>query len=616
MLYFPNFCARTPNASLPMDLFSIDRLTKTLGLRKYGLLGTIFTRMYFQISGLLLVKRLHQKHRNNNAESYIEGILKDLEIQSHLPEAHLNRFPKKGPFVVLANHPLGFIDGLLLMQLMLNLRPDFKIIANFLLQEIEPFKPHIIPIDPFEHKVSQPKNITGTRALLEHLKTGKSLVVFPAGEVASKLHPQSHYPIDAPWKPGLMKLLQKQKVPIVPVYFHAKNSPLFYRMSRWGNFFRTAKLPSEIFTQRFRKIELRVGNPIGFKDYQQLENSPELFTEFIRARTFLLSRSFEARKIKVRVPKTLRIPRKPKPIIAPVPTHLLQAEIEDLSHSQSLLFTHRDYHIFLAPAGQIPNLLQEIGRLREITFRSIGEGTLKSLDLDAWDPHYRHLILWDNKVRTLVGAYRMGFGKELEKLITPQRLYVTSLFQFDAVLAPMLSETIEMGRAFVIKEYQLRPMPLYLLWKGIALVTLKFPAYKYLMGGVSISNTFTNFSKSMLIDYMRSHYYDAAVAQYIKPKKKVKINLTEQDLELLNQPSLDLQFLDKIIQEIEPESLRIPVLIKKYVKQNARVISFNRDPLFNDAIDALMYLKIQELPESTLKPALEEYQKQLESKTP
>jgi hypothetical protein len=190
--------------------------------------------------------------------------------------------------------------------------------------------------------------------------------------------------------------------------------------------------------------------------------------------------------------------------------------------------------------------------------------------------------------------------------------YVTTLFEFEPELYKMLSETIEMGRAFVIKEYQQRPMPLFLLWKGIIHVTLRYPKNKYLLGGVSISNQFSNFSKSLMIEFKKSNYYDPFVAQYIHAKKEYKVKLKDADRDFVfDHTQADLRKFDRFINEIEPDGLRIPVLIKKYVKQNVKLVAFNVDPKFNDAIDGLMYIRIADLPESTVNPVLEEYQKEL-----
>jgi hypothetical protein len=170
-----------------------------------------------------------------------------------------------------------------------------------------------------------------------------------------------------------------------------------------------------------------------------------------------------------------------------------------------------------------------------------------------------------------------------------------------------------MGRAYITKEYQQKPMPLFLLWKGIVHTTLRFPEHKYLIGGVSISNQFSNFSKSLMIEFMKSNYWDPYVAQYIRPKKEFKVKLNDADKEFVfDETQADLNKFDRLIDEVEPGNLRLPVLIKKYIKQNARVVAFNVDPLFNNSVDGLMYIKIADLPESTVKPVMEEFQAELE----
>jgi len=290
-------------------------------------------------------------------------------------------------------------------------------------------------------------------------------------------------------------------------------------------------------------------------------------------------------------------------------------EVNILRAKNSRLLESKNYEVFFAGAKEIPNLLHEIGRLREITFREVGEGTNKSLDLDKYDKYYSHLFLWDREASCLVGAYRMGLGKDIFKKYGINGFYVQTLFKIEPELHQMMSNTIEMGRAFIVSEYQQKPMPLFLLWKGIVHVTLRYPEYKYLMGGVSISNQFSDFSKSLMIEFMKSHYYDPYIAQYIYAKKEYKVKLKDGDKDFVfDATKADMQKFDKIIDEIEPGALRIPVLLKKYVKQNARLVAFNVDPKFNNAVDGLMYIKVADIPESTVKPVMEEFQAELERK--
>jgi putative hemolysin len=205
----------------------------------------------------------------------------------------------------------------------------------------------------------------------------------------------------------------------------------------------------------------------------------------------------------------------------------------------------------------------------------------------------------------------MALGAQVMKKHGIDGFYISSLFEVDQELRPFFRKVIEMGRAYITSEYQQKPLPLFLLWRGIVHVCLRNPEHKFLMGGVSISNRFSDFSKSLMIEFMRSHYYDSVVAQYVHPKNDYKVRLREKDKNLFFEGlDNDLNKFDKLIDDFEPQ-MRLPVLIKKYIKQNAKVIAFNVDPNFNDAIDGLMYIRISDLPESTIRPVLEELSEQL-----
>ena len=305
----------------------------------------------------------------------------------------------------------------------------------------------------------------------------------------------------------------------------------------------------------------------------------------------------------------------PKRIVTPVDNMLMTKEVEALIKNNSRLLQSKNYEVFLAEPKTIPNILREIGRLREITFREVGEGTNEAIDLDTFDTYYHHMFLWDNEKKLIAGAYRMGLGSKIFERYGIDGFYLQDLFRFEPELHKMMSQSIEMGRAFIIKEYQQKPMPLFLLWKGIVHTTLRFPEHKFLIGGVSISNQFSNFSKSLMIEFMKSHYYDPYIAQYVHPKKEFKVILKDADKDFVfDATEADLNKFDKIIDEVEPGALRLPVLLKKYIKQNARLVAFNVDPLFNNAVDGLMYIKIADLPDSTVRPVMEEFQAELESK--
>ncbi len=598
-----------------MSLVNAKEVSVAIKTDKYGVLGTALGWLLMRVLKISKLNKFYNRHKNLKDLEFLNTILAEFQIKFEIPKEDFNRLPKNGNYITISNHPLGGIDGVLLLKLMLEQRSDFKIIANFLLHRITPLKPYIMPVNPFEDRKDIKSNITGFKQALLHIKNGGPLGIFPAGEVST--YRDGKLVVDKPWEPAAMKLIQKAEVPVIPIYFHAKNSKLFYRLSKISDTFRTAKLPSEVLTQKRRIIKVRIGRPILVKDQKNYPNLND-FTDFLRKKTYMLSNAFEQKKRLENISSSLKTPlisKVPKKIVTPISTTVMLRDIEELKDSDYRLLKSKNYEVYLAPAKKLPNILQEIGRLREITFREVGEGTNQSIDLDKYDTYYHHMFLWDENKQVIAGAYRMGLGARIYEKFGINGFYLQDLFRFEPELHKMMSESIELGRAFIVKSYQQKPMPLFLLWKGIVHSTIRFPEHKYLIGGVSISNQFSNFSKSLMIEFMKSHYYDPYLAQYIHPKKEFKVVLKDADKDFVfDATEADLNKFDRIIDEIEPGNLRLPVLLKKYIKQNCKLIGFNVDPLFNNAVDGLMYIKISDLPDSTVRPVIEEFEAELERK--
>lgn len=595
-----------------MGLVTAKEVAIAIHADRYGFIGTFFGWMLMKLLKISTLNKIYNRNKHLSRTEFLDGILNEFQIKFEIPDEDLKRLPKDGAYITISNHPLGGIDGILLLKLMLEQREDFKIIANFLLHRIEPMKPYIMPVNPFEDRKDVKSSIAGFKNSLLHLKEGKPLGIFPAGEVST--YRDGKLVVDKPWEEAAIKLIQKAEVPVVPIYFHAKNSKLFYQLSKISDTFRTAKLPSELLTQKRRVIKVRIGRPISVND-QKEHTSIEEFSKFLRQKTYMLSNAFETPKRLETISSTLKVPKIPKKIVTPVNLDEMIKEVKDLQSGDFRLLKSKNYEVYFAPANKVPNILREIGRLREITFREVGEGTNEAIDLDKFDTYYHHMFLWDDDKKIIVGAYRMGLGSKIFEMYGIDGFYLQDLFRFEPELYKMMSQSIEMGRAFIIKDYQQKPMPLFLLWKGIVHTTLRYPEHKFLIGGVSISNQFSNFSKSLMIEFMKSHYYDPYIAQYVHPKKEFKVKLKDADKDFVfDESEADLNKFDKIIDEVEPGALRLPVLLKKYIKQNARLVAFNVDPLFNNAVDGLMYIKIADLPESTVRPVMEEFQAELEQR--
>ena len=601
-----------------MSLISKNDLVSAAGLGKWGLLKYPIVSAVMRLAKINKVNDLYDKIKDLEGQEFFGKLLEELNVKYLAFQEDLAKIPKTGPFILVSNHPLGALDGVIMCKILTEIRPDFKVMGNFLLTKIKPMEPYVISVNPFEKRKEAYSSMSGMREALKHLSEGGCLGIFPAGEVSNKNNEYNEI-LDKEWQEPALKLIKKAQVPVVPMYFHAKNSKLFYNVSKIHPDLQTLLLPSEMVNKREKPIKIRIGRPVTPKILNEYETPKEL-GEFLRKKVYMMKSYFEDRKSVAEFLKVKNLNISPKEevvvqnIIDETPLAEILADRENLRKTEGkMLFSNGDYEVYFTKFDEIPAMMREIGRQRELTFRAVGEGTNLPFDLDEYDKHYHHLILWDNVAQKIAGAYRMALGSEVMKNYGIKGFYTNSLFDFDQELQPFFKKVIEMGRAYISLEYQQKPLPLFLLWRGIVHVCLRNPEHKFLMGGVSISNRFSDFSKSLMIEFMRSHYFDPAVAQYVHPKNDYKVYLSERDKSLFFEGlDDDLNKFDKLIDDFESE-MRLPVLIKKYIKQNAKVVAFNVDPNFNDAIDGLMYIRISDLPEGTIKPVLEEMSEQLKN---
>lgn len=598
-----------------MSLITKKDLILAAGLGKLGPLKSPIVSAIMKFAKINKVNSLYNKVKDKEGQDFFDSLLAELNVKYLAFQEDLAKIPKTGPFILVANHPLGALDGIIMCKILSEIRPDFKVMGNFLLTNIKPMAPYVISVNPFQNRKEIYSSMSGMREALKHLEEGKCLGIFPAGEVSNKNNEFNEIQ-DKEWEETILKLIKKAKVPVVPMYFHAKNSKLFYNVSKIHPDLQTLMIPSEMLNKREKPIKIRIGKPVTQKVLGEYE-TPKDLGKFLRKKVYMMKSYFENHKsvaefLKVKNPNIPAQEEVAENIIEETPLEEILLDINNLRKKEGkLLFSNGNYEVYFTKFDEIPAMMREIGRQRELTFRAVGEGTNLPFDLDEYDKHYCHLILWDNAEQKIAGAYRMALGAEVMKNHGIKGFYTNSLFDFDQELQPFFRKVIEMGRAYITLEYQQKPLPLFLLWRGIVHVCLRNPEHKFLMGGVSISNRFSDFSKSLMIEFMRSHYFDAVVAQHVHPKNDYKVHLSERDKELFFEGvDNDLNKLDKLIDDFEPE-MRLPVLIKKYIKQNAKVVAFNVDPNFNDAIDGLMYIRISDLPESTIKPVLEEMSEQL-----
>ncbi|MGZ3873059.1 MAG: lysophospholipid acyltransferase family protein, partial [Mucilaginibacter sp.] len=451
-------------------------------------------------------------------------------------------------------------------------------------------------VNPFEN-VDHSSSISGLKNTLDLLAKGTPIGIFPAGEVSTYKVDKKEV-TDRMWHPVVGKIIAKAKVPVVPIYFHGNNGLLFNLLSLIHPALRTAKLPSELFNKHGHTIKLRIGKPINVEDIPDYNNSAKLLN-YLRARTYALGTGLENEK-KLFNPRNLfKIKKLPAAIAPEISAEILEKEIQPLREHYRI-WVEKNYEVFIAPTTLIPNVIREIGRLREITFREIGEGTNKPLDLDEYDIYYHHLFIWDTDARMLVGAYRIGLGDEIFYSIGKKGFYVSELFKIKSQFTPVLKKSIELGRSWIRKEYQQKPLPLFLLWKGILKYLMENPRYRYLIGPVSISNSFSNFSKSLIVDYINRNHFDHEMAQYVRPRKKFKVDLESIDTDLLMAGEDSFKGLDNLISEVETRSMKVPVLLRQYIALNARIICFNIDPKFADCLDGFLVLDLEKVPQDIL----------------
>ncbi|AMR32006.1 hemolysin [Mucilaginibacter sp. PAMC 26640] len=577
-----------------MKIITTEEFAKATKLDKLKMPG--LASFLMELMKINQVNDLFAQAQPKQGPDFVDAILKGCGIEIDFDEKELKNIPKDGAFIAIANHPYGGIEGMVLLKILCMVRPDAKLMANFLLKKIPNLSDYFIAVNPFEN-VEHSSSISGLKNTLELLHSGTPIGIFPAGEVSTfKMEKQEI--TDRLWHPVVGKIIAKAKVPVVPIYFHGNNGLLFNLLSLIHPALRTAKLPSELFNKQGRTIKLRIGKPIKVADIPDNNNATKVLN-FLRAKTYALGAGLEEEK-KIFSPRNLfRVKKLPEAIVPETMADKLEAEIAPLRDHYKI-WTEKNYEVFIAPTSAIPCTIREIGRLREVTFREVGEGTNKATDLDEYDIYYHHLFIWDVDAKMIVGAYRIGLGDEIFYSVGKKGFYINELFKLKEQFTPVLKKSLELGRSWIRKEYQQKPLPLFLLWKGILKYLIDNPRYRYLIGPVSISNSFSKFSKSLIVDYINRNHFDHDLAQYVKPRKKFKVDFDNIDTDLLMSGGDSFKGLDNLISEVETHNMKVPVLLRQYIQLNAKIISFNIDPKFADCLDGFLVLDLEKVPQDIL----------------
>ena len=543
------------------------------------------------------ISAIYDRLAPGGSERFIERALDDLGVSCRVAEKDLAAIPARGPLVVVANHPFGAVEGIALAVLLRKVRPDVRVMANFLLGRIPELRELFICVDPFGGNQSASTNLRPLRQAMRWLADGGALAVFPAGEVAH-FDLKQRQVVEPPWSTTVAGLIRRCGAPVVPVYFDGCNGPVFQVLGLVHARLRTALLPRELLNKCGSTLDVHVGTTIparrlaGFPDDRRL-------IDYLRQRMLLLRHRTGGgggANAAAKAPPSRGLDRAAaEPVVDAVDRQTLACEVARLSECQ-LMAEGGEFRVYLASADEVPNVLREIGRLRELTYRASGEGTGRSIDLDAFDQWYKHLFVWDTIGQQVVGAYRFGATDDPRCRRGPAELYTSTLFDLKPTLLHQLRPALELGRAFVAAQYQRSFAPLMLLWKGIARFVCLNPRYKTLFGPVSISDDYKQASRQLMVSFLRSNHLAAELTPHVRARNPFRAASVDQ----VGQLDLDATDLDDMIAELEPDQKGVPVLLRQYLKLGARFLSFNVDDQFGRAIDALMVVDLTRTEERIL----------------
>jgi len=538
------------------------------------------------------VRDLYRRVQQSPEGFGLEGLLAAMRIEVRIKAADQDRVPRSGPVVVVANHPYGVLDGAILTLLLNRVRPDVKVLTNVLLGDVPELERHCIFVDPFQTDRSVEANRKALRQALGWLERGGMLAIFPAGEVSHWQMPAAQI-ADPVWNDTAVRLIRRTGADALPVYFCGQNSVGFQLLGMIHPKLRTMFLLQEFLQQEGKTIEVRVGRSVNSEALRSVPDDREAI-EYLRWRTYLLARRSQ-RETSWPVALRSKIVAKIQQAVAPpIDPEILAAEISALPPDRCLT-ENSEFAVYLGGAHDIPQLLLEVGRLREVTFRSAGEGTGKSRDLDAFDDYYWHILLWNKVKRELVGAYRAGNTSEILKQHGLDGLYTSTLFRYDEKLFEKLGPALELGRSFVRPEYQRQYAPLLLLWKGIARLIAIHPEIPVLFGAVSISNEYTPASREMIYRFFEARIEQDDLAGLVQPRHPFRAGfLDRSNCRSMSRALRDLEELSEPITDVEADGKGLPILLRQYAKIGGKLLGFNVDRKFSSVLDGLIVVDLRQ----------------------
>lgn len=519
---------------------------------------------------------------------FMQETLARIGTQYQVDQGRLESVPHEGPVLIVANHPFGGIEGVILASLISQVRKDVKVLANELLKRIPELDELFIGVNVFGGEQAKHTNRRAIKEANQHLKEGGVLIIFPAGEVSAWQASENKI-TDKEWSQSVAKFVKHAEATTVPIFINGMNSKLFYQAGRIHPLLRTALLGRELLNKSGETISVSVGNPIPYSEVKGFEKDSDI-TQYFRLNTYLMG-SMDNHQ----APALSK--SEAEPIIAPIAVDVLERELVTLT--EYLLIEQGDYQVYCAPTKVIPSMMREIGRVREESFREVGEGSGRSCDIDQFDAHYHQLFVWHKTHRDLVGAYRLGLVDELVEKGGIDALYSTSLFKYDEAFVNSLGQSIELGRSVVAKHYQRNMHSLLLLWKGIASFVQRNPKYTHLFGPVSISNDYSPVARQLIASVMSVHYYDDEKAKLVEPTTPLEKSGQEFWRPDMLSSLSNLPLLSKVLSRLE-QGMGLPVLLRQYLGMNGKLVCFNVDPAFNFALDGLIVVDLTSVSARTL----------------
>jgi putative hemolysin len=533
--------------------------------------------------------RLYREHSQHpKVFAWFDSVAQVLGTREKVDLPSGFEFPKNGPLIIIANHPFGIVDPVMLSRWAAQFRPDLKVMTNSMMLAMKELEDHIIAVNPFGGENAAKQNLSPMKEAIRLLRSGGTLIIFPAGEVAAYKPGRG---VEEPaWTNHLGSLVRRTQATVLPVYFPGSNSALFHTAGLIHPRLRTGLLLRELSKREGTEVAMRVGHAIPFSRLKKFEDDESL-TRYLRIHTFVLHQ-------RGKVPKVQIESNAGGPSLEPTPdiqTRMV-CEVDMLRARGGKLVGQGDLSVYQAHSHEIPCLLQEIGRLREVTFREVGEGTGEAVDLDKFDRYYEHLVLWDEEKEQIAGAYRLGRADFILREYGPKGLYTSTLFRFEKPFLSHLGNAVEMGRSFIVKSYQSRLASLPLLWKGIANWIARNPQYTKLFGPVSISRDYNSLSRKIMVAFLQDNKLHPQLASFVKPRNPFRYIRSRRLMrEFISANLQNVDDCSALVSSVETDGKGIPVLLKHYLKLNATILSFNVDKDFSDVLDGLIMVDFTEV---------------------